>query len=53
MSSDLRVLTISEGRPFLPAGQYLITVFPTGEIELAWRAAPPHTWGPPIRAIEE
>jgi hypothetical protein len=53
--NDLFVFEVDDARSAslgLPAGQYLVTVFPTGGSELAYRKERHHTWGPPAKGVK-
>jgi len=50
MDQNTQYTFISAGEPGQPpAGQYLVTVFPSGDAELAWRSEPRASivWGRP------
>ena len=55
MTKQIQPYTILEEddpNGFLPAGEYLVSVFPNGHVTLAFRAKRWQTWGPPIPATK-
>lgn len=52
MSADHRMWVFVSDDDFLPRGEYLVTLWDSGTVEIAWRPERRAVWGPPVQGEE-